>query len=65
MNRRCPESIIPPMMFKGGDKIQEVDHQKVVNAADFSRIIQQSKGDSILLLVNRGGNTLYVVIKTH
>ena len=49
--------------LRRGDVIQEVNRQKVVNMADFSRIVRQSQDDSILLLVNRGGNTIYVVLK--
>jgi len=47
-----------------GDVIQEVDHQKVANMADFSRVVRQSKGESLLLLVNRGGNTMYVILRS-
>jgi len=47
-----------------GDVIQEVNNRKVVNMADFTGAVRQAKGESILLLVNRGGNTMYVVIKS-
>jgi serine protease Do len=49
--------------LRRGDVIQEVNRQKVANMADFSRLVQQSRSDSFLLLVNRGGNTMYVVLK--
>jgi len=48
--------------LRRGDVIQEVNHQKVVNMAEFSSALRQAKEGSILLLVNRGGNTMYVVL---
>jgi serine protease Do len=50
--------------LRRGDVIQEVNHKKVANMADFSRAVRQSEGGSLLLLVNRGGNTMYVVVKS-
>ena len=50
--------------LRRGDVIQEVNHQKIANMADFSRAVRQSEGASLLLLVNRGGNTMYVIVKS-
>ncbi len=47
--------------LKEGDVIQEVNHSKVANSDDFTSAIGKSKGDS-LLLVNRGGNKLYLAV---
>ena len=47
--------------LKQGDVIQEVNRQPVANAQDFSRALHKSNGDS-LLLVNRGGNKLYLAV---
>jgi serine protease Do len=49
--------------LRRGDVIQEVNRQPVTNMSDFNRIVAQSGKQSVLLLVNRGGNTLYVVIE--
>lgn len=44
-----------------GDVIQEVNRQEVGNVDDYNRIASKiKKGDTVLLLVNRGGATLYV-----
>lgn len=59
-----PGSMAAETGLRRGDVIQEVDHQKVVNAADFSRLVRRSKAESVLLLVNRGGNTMYLVIES-
>jgi serine protease Do len=46
-----------------GDVIQEVNHQPVRNVGDLNRALRQAGGKQVLLLVNRGGNTSYVVIQ--
>jgi len=43
-----------------GDVIQEVNHQSVKNVSQFEQALAGSK-EAPLLLVNRSGNTLYVV----
>jgi serine protease Do len=43
-----------------GDVVQEVNHQSVKNVSQFERALAGSK-EAPLLLVNRNGNTLYVV----
>jgi serine protease Do len=47
--------------LREGDVIQQVDHQPVANADDFNRAMQHSNGGS-LLLVNRGGNKLFLAV---
>jgi serine protease Do len=59
-----PGSLAMETGLRRGDVIQEVDHQKVANMGDFSRAVGQSKGGSLLLLVNRRGNTMYVIVKS-
>jgi serine protease Do len=48
--------------LRRGDVIQEVNHQRVTNMSDFKRAIEQLGKDSALLLVNRDGNTMYIVV---
>jgi len=44
-----------------GDVIQEVNHQPVHNVAEFEQAMRKSaKGEGALLLVNRGGTTLFI-----
>ena len=46
-----------------GDVIQEVNHRPVSTASDFRQAVGSAPKDSpILLLVNHGGNTMYVAI---
>ncbi|MDP9052926.1 MAG: DegQ family serine endoprotease [Acidobacteriota bacterium] len=47
--------------LKEGDIIQEVNHHAVTSADDLSGALQHAKGES-LLLVNRGGNKLYLAV---
>jgi len=49
--------------LKPGDVIQQVNHQSVASVRDFSQALGKSgKDDSVLLLVNRAGNTLYMAV---
>ena len=49
--------------LKPGDVIQQVNHQSVANVGDFSQALGKSgKDDSVLLLVNRDGNTLFLAV---
>ena len=57
-----PSSPAADSGLKRGDVIQEVNRQPVKNAADFNRALRNAKEDSTLLLVNRGGNTMYVSV---
>jgi serine protease Do len=43
-----------------GDVIQEVNHQPVRNVAEFKQAMRKSGNQEALLLVNRGGNTLFI-----
>jgi serine protease Do len=49
--------------LEAGDVIQEVDHAHIGSVADFDRAMQRSPGHTVLLLVNRGGNTRFVAIE--
>jgi serine protease Do len=49
--------------LQAGDVIQQVNHQPVANVKDFGRALARSgKDDSVLLLVDRGGNTLFLAV---
>jgi len=43
-----------------GDVIQEVNHQPVRNVAEFEQAMRKANGNGALLLVNRGGTTLFI-----
>jgi serine protease Do len=48
-----------------GDVIQEVNHKPVVNVDQYRQAIALAGNQPVLLLVNRGGATQYVVIEPH
>lgn len=50
--------------LKRGDIISEVNRNKVTNTADYNRIASKLKaGDTALMLVKRGGTTIYIAVK--
>ena len=46
-----------------GDVIEQVNRQPVSSVGDYERLIGQAGNQSIVLLVNRGGNTTFVVVQ--
>jgi serine protease Do len=48
-----------------GDVIQEVNHKPVSNGQEYRQAIAAAGNQPVLLLVNRGGATQYVVIEPH
>lgn len=55
-----PASQMADSGLQKGDVIQEVNHQPVNNVSDFESAVRKA-GDHPLLLVNRGGTTLFIV----
>ena len=50
--------------LKRGDIISEVNRSKVKNTADYNRITKKLKrGDTALMLIKRGGTTIYIAVK--
>lgn len=54
-----PSSKMADAGLRRGDVIQEVNHQPVKNVFEFQNALKKS-GDDPLLLVNRGGQTLFI-----
>ena len=48
-----------------GDVIQEVNHKPISNVEEYRQAIAAAGNQPVLLLVNRGGGTQYVVIEPH
>jgi serine protease Do len=58
-----PSSRAADAGLQAGDVIQQVNHQPVANVKDFGRAVGKSgKDDSVLLLVDRGGSTLFLAV---
>ncbi|HEU4387470.1 MAG TPA: DegQ family serine endoprotease [Blastocatellia bacterium] len=49
--------------LREGDVVQEVNRKPITSVLQFKQAIRQARGSSIVLLVNRGGNTSYVPIE--
>jgi len=60
----APASPAADAGLRRGDVIQEVNHKRVSNVSDYESALRAGGNQSVLLLVNRGGATLYVVIST-
>jgi serine protease Do len=50
--------------LRRGDVIQEVNRRPVTGVSDFERAVRQMGKEAVLLLVNRGGNTMYIVLQS-
>lgn len=49
--------------LRPGDLIQEINRREIRSAREFAETVRQQKGRDLVLLVNRGGNTAFVVIE--
>src|SRR5579872_1707125 len=57
-----PSSAAADSGLRKGDVIQEVNHQPVKTAAEFEAAMSKSDKNGVLLLVNRGGTTIFVAL---
>jgi serine protease Do len=46
-----------------GDVIQEIDHARISSVADYQRAVGRAIGHTMLLLVNRQGNTRFLAVE--
>jgi serine protease Do len=46
-----------------GDVIQEINHKPINSTSDYKQALDGASKQSVLLLVNRGGNTAYVAVE--
>ncbi len=58
-----PSSPAAAAGLRPGDVIQRVNRQPVESVADFNRLVRQAEGKPVLLLVNRGGRTAFIVVE--
>jgi serine protease Do len=49
--------------LRRGDVIQEVNHKPVASVSEFENAVRQAGKQPLLLLVNRGGTTLFIVVQ--
>jgi serine protease Do len=58
-----PDSPAAAAGLQRGDVVQEIDRKSVHNTHDYTRIASKiGKTDSVLLLIDRGGDTIYVAL---
>jgi serine protease Do len=58
-----PDSRAADAGLHPGDVIQQVNHQAVTNVKDYTQAVSASKKDeSVLLLVDRNGNTMFLAV---
>jgi serine protease Do len=57
-----PGSTAAEAGIQRGDVIQEVNRRPVNNVSDFNRIVSGLGNQQVLLLINRGGTTTYIVL---
>jgi serine protease Do len=63
VNQVDPGSRAANAGLQPGDVIQQVNHQSVSNVKDYTNAVGSSKkDDSVLLLVDRGGNTMFLAV---
>jgi serine protease Do len=60
-----PSSAAAAAGVSRGDVIQEINHKPVASSAQYKQLMAGANGQSILLLVNSGGVTHYVVVDAH
>jgi serine protease Do len=46
-----------------GDVIEQINRQPVNSVADYRRLVSEAGKQSIVLLINRGGNTTFLVVQ--
>ena len=59
----APASPASDAGLRRGDIIEEINRQSVTNLTEYGRIVRQAGKQSLVLLVNRGGQTSFVVVE--
>ena len=60
-----PASAAAAAGINRGDLIQEINHKPVTSASQYKQLMSGASGQPILLLINRGGITSFVVVEAH
>lgn len=63
MDEVKPGSTASDTGLRRGDIIQEVNRKPVASISEFQRAPREPGKDAIVLLINRHGNTLYLVVE--
>ncbi len=57
-----PDSPASDSYLQRGDVIQEVNHHRVDNVSQYNQAVREAGNKPVLLLVNHGGQTIYMVL---
>jgi serine protease Do len=60
-----PASAAAAAGINRGDLIQEINHKPVTSASQYKQLMSGASGQPILLLINRGGITSFIVVEAH
>jgi serine protease Do len=60
-----PSSAAAAAGINRGDVIQEINHKPLTSASQYKQLMAGAGAQPILLLVNHGGITAYVVVEAH
>jgi serine protease Do len=58
-----PSSAAAAAGLDAGDVIQEVDRKPVHNVNEYRQALTEARSRSVLLLVNRGGSTHFIMVQ--
>jgi serine protease Do len=58
-----PGGVAAEAGLRPGDVVQEVNRRPVRSAKDFTRALAEAGGQDVVMVVNRGGTTAYVIIE--
>lgn len=59
----APDSPAEDAGLQRGDVIEQINRQPVNSVSDYQRLVNQAGNKTLVLLVNRGGNTAFVVVQ--
>jgi serine protease Do len=59
----APDSEAAAAGLRRGDVIEEVNREPVESASEYRRAVRRAGNQSLVLLVNRNGNTTFIVVE--
>jgi serine protease Do len=59
----APDSEAAAAGLRRGDVIEEVNREPVESVSEYRRAVRRAGNQSLVLLVNRNGNTTFIVVE--
>jgi serine protease Do len=60
----APDSEAAAAGLRRGDVIEEVNREPVESVSEYRRAVRRAGNQSLVLLVNRNGNTTFIVVES-